>query len=91
MSQYPVTLYTTYLHLFSVTLPVPCHIINSCGNVQVVYIYTGSAETKSVCHGSTTGLKGTSTLFMFSIHPIQKNPLEKEIATHSSILAWGIP
>ena len=65
--------------------------VNSRGNINVVHMYTGSAEAKSVCHGSTTGLKGTSTLFMLSLHPIQKNPLEKEGVTHSSSLSWGIP
>ena len=75
---YPVTLYITYLHLFSVALPVPCHMVNSRGNINVVYMYTGSAEAKSVCHGSTIGLKGTSTLFMLSLHPIQKNALRRK-------------
>ena len=86
-----MTLYITYLHLFSVALPVPCHMVHSRGNINVVPMYTGSAEAKSVCHGSTTGLKGTSTLFMLSLHPIQKNPFEKERVTHSSSLSWGIP
>ena len=46
----------------------------------------GSDDRESACNAGDTGLIPGSRR-----SPSQKDPLEKEMATHSSILAWGFP
>ena len=41
--------------------------------------------------GSTPGITQRCKFLLSSITLSQEDPLEEEMATHSSILAWGIP
>ena len=46
---------------------------------------------KAVFPGGSAGKESTSNAEDVGSIRVQKNPLEKEIATHSSILAWEMP